>query len=198
MPEDTNWNERYRTGDLPWDTGKPDKHLLSIIREYSIKPCPVLEIGCGTGTNALWLAQQHFEVTAVDVSSIAIEQAREKSSEQGAEIQFMSMNILEGMNEESAFDFIFDRGCFHSFASRQKQVLFVAQAARMLREDGLWFSMMGNDDAPPREMGPPRRTALDIVVTVEPFFEILCLQASYFDSIDKDPPRCWTCLMRKR
>ncbi len=62
------WNERYLTGDLPWDTGRHDSNLERIITEYCIAPCHALDIGCGHGSNAIWLAQQGFDVDATDPS----------------------------------------------------------------------------------------------------------------------------------
>src|SRR5439155_1652818 len=48
------WNARYAEGNLPWDTGAPDEHLVASVRAGVVTPGRTLEIGCGTGTNALW------------------------------------------------------------------------------------------------------------------------------------------------
>ena len=50
------WDRRYVDGHLPWDSGKPDVHLRRFIEDSKIVPCKTLEVGCGTGTNAIWLA----------------------------------------------------------------------------------------------------------------------------------------------
>jgi methyl halide transferase len=49
------WDRRYVDGHLPWDSGKPDVHRR-FIEDSKIVPCKTLEVGCGTGTNAIWLA----------------------------------------------------------------------------------------------------------------------------------------------
>ena len=53
----TDWNERYATGETPWDSGQPSLELQRILQEDWLQPCRVLELGCGTGTNAVWLAR---------------------------------------------------------------------------------------------------------------------------------------------
>jgi predicted O-methyltransferase YrrM len=50
------FKERYKAGNTPWDIGKPDFNLIQTVTTMDIKPCNVLQIGCGTGNNSLWLA----------------------------------------------------------------------------------------------------------------------------------------------
>jgi hypothetical protein len=67
-----------------------------------------------------------------------------------------------------------------------------------LKKDGLWLSLVGNADEQRHGLGPPQRTARDIVNSVEPYFEILSLVSSHFGSNRPNPPRAWVSLMRKR
>jgi len=55
MTEPSDWNERYREGNLPWDTGRPSSELQHVLSRHAIPPCRTLDIGCGTGTNSVWL-----------------------------------------------------------------------------------------------------------------------------------------------
>jgi hypothetical protein len=52
----------YETGDTPWDIGKPDFNLIQAVTSTPIRSCKALELGCGTGDNAIWLSQQKFQV----------------------------------------------------------------------------------------------------------------------------------------
>ena len=198
MTRSTDWDERYRTGDLPWDTHRHDKHLEQIVAEYSIEPCAALELGCGTGTNAIWLAERGFRVTALDVSSVAIEMAGEKASRDGAVVEFLTADILADEIPGAPFAFAFDRGCFHSFDELSDRIVCVEGVWGSLADDGLWLSLIGSADGPAREVGPPRRSVRAIAETVEPLFEILSLRSTHFDSDLPEPPRAWECLMRKR
>jgi 2-polyprenyl-3-methyl-5-hydroxy-6-metoxy-1,4-benzoquinol methylase len=68
MSVEDRFKKRYKTGDTPWDIGKPDFNLIETVVQKSIKRCKALDIGCGTGDNSIWLAQKHFQVTGTDIS----------------------------------------------------------------------------------------------------------------------------------
>ncbi|VAX31297.1 hypothetical protein MNBD_NITROSPIRAE02-1055 [hydrothermal vent metagenome] len=194
----TDFDERYRKGDLPWDTGRHDKNLELVIREEQIAPCPALELGAGTGSDAIWLAQQGFKVTALDMSPTAIGIARKKAAAAGVEVEFIVADILRDEIPFGPFDFVFDRGCFHTFDLPEERSHLAEIIWRHLNPGGYWFSLIASTDGPERESGPPRRSALDIVSAVESRFEIISLKTTSFDSKLPEAPRSWACLMRKR
>jgi len=198
MSDQERWEERYRTGSTPLDIGRPDFNLTDMVTERPIRDCKALEIGCGTGSNAVWLAQQNFLVTATDVSEIAIQKAKERASDAGVKCVFLVSDFLNDEIPGAPFGFVFDRGCFHSFDSDEERKQLAENVAFHLEKEGLWLSLVGSTDGPPREVGPPQRSARDIVIAVEPYFEILSLSSSHFDSESLEPPRNWVCLMRKR
>ncbi|MFA5905499.1 MAG: class I SAM-dependent methyltransferase [Desulfobacula sp.] len=198
MTRKQSFEERYQSGTTPWELNRPDSHLIRIIEKEIVKPCRVLEIGCGTGSNAVFLHTRGFDVTAADFSSLAVEKAKEKARQERTDIKFLIKDFLLEKKAQPEFDFIFDRGCFHSFSDKKDRKTFAKNAARHLKPEGVWFSILGNADDPPRDEGPPMRSALDIVTAVEPFFEILSLVSDRFDSKRETPARCWLCLMRKR
>jgi SAM-dependent methyltransferase len=198
MSDQKRWEDRYRTGSIPWDVGRPDFNLIDMVLQKPIPSCPALEIGCGTGSNAVWLAEHHFEVTATDVSESAIQKAREKAANAGVTCTFFVTDFLNARVPGAPFAFAFDRGCFHSFGSDEDRNKFAENVAFHLEEQGLWLSLVGSIDDGPRDVGPPQRSARDIVTAVEPHFEILSLTSSHFDSNRSVPPRIWVCLTRKR
>ena len=198
MTVEERYRERYQSGNTPWDAGQPDCNLIDVVAQQPIPSCKALEIGCGTGDNAIWLAQNRFQVIAVDVSDIAIEKAKEKASKANVECDFMRVDFLTTTIECAPFDFVFDRGCFHSFGSEDDRSRFAQNVATHLAEAGLWLTLVGNADEIRQGSGPPQRKAGDIVLAVEPYFEILFLQSSYFGSNRPNPPRAWKCLMQKR
>ncbi|OEU55035.1 MAG: methyltransferase type 11 [Desulfobacterales bacterium C00003106] len=192
------WHERYKTADIPWDTGRPDFNLIDMVTKRPIPGCRTLEVGCGTGDNAIWLARHSFRVTGSDLSEIAIQKAGDKASDAGVECRFVVADFLRDKISGAPFGLLFDRGCFHSFRSDEQRNRFVDNAAFHLEEDGLWLSIIGSADDAPRDHGPPRHTAGEIVNAVEPHFEILSLHSSHFESNRTTPPGAWVCLMRKR
>lgn len=192
------YKERYETGHIPWDIGKPDFNLIQTVNKLDIGPCKALDIGCGTGDNSIWLSQKNFQVIGIDISKIAIEKAQEKASKTNIKCTFIVMDFLTNKIENRPFGFAFDRGCFHSLDSDEERRSFAANVSIHLEKDGLWLSLVGNADEKRQGPGPPQRTATDIVNSVEPYFEILSLVSGYFGSNSQDPPRAWVCLMRKR
>jgi SAM-dependent methyltransferase len=192
-----NFEERYRTGDTPWDHGSFDVNLADTVSSFSIKPCRVLDVGCGTGSNLIWLAEQGFQVAGIDLSDRAIEQARARMTEQGIACCFQVGDFLSTEIAGAPFGVVFDRGCLHSVPEDARKH-FSSRVAEVLEEGGLWLSLVGNADGPEREIGPPRMTAAELVEAVEPVFEILSLVSGVFGDQQEDPPCAWICLMRKR
>ena len=198
MSKTKDFEERYKKGDLPWDTGEHDKNLEQAIKEESILPCPVLELGAGTGSDAVWLAKQGFKVTAIDVSPTAIEIARGKAADSGVQIEFIAANVLKDKIPTGPFDFVFDRGCFHIFDLPEERSRLAEIIWNHLKPHGYWFSIIGSTDGAQREQGPPRRSAFDIASAVESRFEIILLKAIDLDTNLPEAPPGWACLMRRR
>jgi methyl halide transferase len=198
MTDENHFKRAYEAGDTPWDIGKPDSNLIQTVTAARIEPCKALEIGCGTGDNAIWLSQHKFEVLGIDTSEIAIEKAKEKASKATAKCAFMVSDILTSRVEGAPFGFAFDRGCFHTVGSDEERRKFAENVYGYLEKDGLWLSLIGNADERRERPGPPQRSARDIVNAVEPCFEILSLASASFGSNRPNTWRAWVCLMRRR
>ena len=192
------WDQRYIEGDLPWDSGAPDLHLACVIAAYGIKPGRALDIGCGTGTNAIWLAKQGFDVTGVDLSKTAIERAESKRAKEDVDCRFLVADFLLEQIPGAPFDFVYDRGCFHVFDSAEERSRFASRVRDALGSQGIWHSLIGSTDGPPRDIGPPRRSAADIVAAVEPRFEILELRSTVLDAEHNLHALAWVLVARRR
>ncbi len=198
MTIEDRYRERYKSGDTPWDIGRPDFNLIEVVTQRPIPSCNALDIGCGTGDNSIWLARNRFQVIGTDTSDIALGKAKEKASKAGVKCDFKLVDFLHNKIEGAPFGFVFDRGCFHSFNSEEDRRRFAENVAAHLEEAGLWLTIVGNADEKRQGPGPPQWTAAEIVLAVEPYFEIVSLISSHFESNRPNPPRAWRCLMRKR
>ncbi|MCC6528077.1 MAG: class I SAM-dependent methyltransferase [Polyangiaceae bacterium] len=189
------WEQRYLAGDLPWDTGRPDRELERLVAARALAPCRALEVGCGTGTNAIWLAERGFEVFATDLAPTAIARARAKAERADVRVRFEVGSFPAG---EPPFDLAYDRGCFHVHDEAAERAAFAASVAAALAPAGLWLSLIGSSNGPPREVGPPRRSARDVAEALEPHFELLLLEDTTFEADLPSVPRAWLCLARRR
>lgn len=189
------WNESYASGQLPWDTGQPEPLLVEFVASGSVAPGTVLEIGTGTGTNAIWMAERGFDVLGVDVSPLAIDKAGAKLEGRTLRCRFAALDFLAGPPRDGPFQFVFDRGCFHVFDEPHERRRFAEQVAFALAPNGLWLSVIGSTEGPPREAGPPRRSARDVTFAIEPALEIVELRSAEFHNRNA---KAWFCVSRQR
>jgi SAM-dependent methyltransferase len=200
MPEH-DWNSNYASDELPWDSGEPDPYLVEMVQQGIVPAGRALEIGCGTGTNAIWLGQQGYDVVALDLAARAIERARAKAKAASASrCQFEVRDFLEGEPMRGSFQLVFDRGCFHVFGEKEQQTEFASRVASLLGPGGCWLSLIASTEGPAREMGPPRRSALEVVSAAEPYLELVTMRAIEFPPLpgQTSPLGAWLCLWRRR
>ncbi len=192
------WDQRYIEGELPWDSGIPDEHLCRVVEQYGIKRGNALEIGCGTGTNTIWLARHGFEMTGMDISPNAIRLAETKVAAAGVTCRLWVGDFLADPVPGGPFGFVYDRGVLHVFDSAEERARFASRVADLLVPEGMWHSLIGSTDGPPRDTGPPRRSAREIAAAVEPRFEILELRSTTFDNDRHSHARAWVLVARRR
>ncbi|MCX4415671.1 methyltransferase domain-containing protein [[Kitasatospora] papulosa] len=109
------WDGFYadRSKPVPFFVAKPDESLVSYLGQGLIAPGRALDLGCGPGRNALYLASQGYEVDAVDLSPGAIAWAEERAAEAGADIRFHRGDAFADDAPAGPYDLIHDSGCFH-------------------------------------------------------------------------------------
>lgn len=194
------WDEHYRLGMTPWDTETPEPALVDFVRRLGRARGRALDVGCGTGTHTVWLATQGFDVVGIDVSARAIERARARAANthpDGA-VSFAIHDFLGAPPRGGPFDLVFDRGVFHVFDTPDDRARFALRVAGCLAPSGQWLSLAGSCEGPPREQGPPRRSARDITNAIEPALEIVELRTTVFDLDRVEQPRAWVCVARRR
>lgn len=193
------WDARYQSGTPPWESGQPSSELQRVIAEDRIPPSRVIDLGCGSGINAVWLARQGFDVTGVDFSGLAIDKARERAAAAGVPVQFVQADVLHLTDEFEPFPFFFDRGCYHA-VRRTDAGAYVRTLARITQPGSLGLILAGNANSShkPGE-GPPVVSEADLHAELEPAFEIVRLREFHFDLGPHDdvPFLAWSCLVRR-
>lgn len=192
------WNEHYASDSIPWDTGVPAPELVELLESGRLRRGRALDIGCGTGTNVLHLAGAGYEAVGIDVAELALRRARAKPVPAGASVAFELRDVLAEGPPPGRFDLVFDRGCLHVFDAHSDRERFARHVARCLTPDGLWLSLLGSTEGPPRDFGPPRRSARDIVLAVEPALEVVELRSAPLEPGPGDSVKGWVLLARAR
>jgi SAM-dependent methyltransferase len=107
----------YRLGFKPWDTGVSPPELQQLIEGTGARPAgKALDLGCGTGTNSIYMANHGWQVTGVDFVPRAIEIAKAKASESNSSPRFLVGDVtrLGELGVGNGFTLVLDLGCFHS------------------------------------------------------------------------------------
>ena len=202
MPQEPpNWNDRYAAKDTPWDSGKPSLELQRVLDEHRISPGDALDLGCGTGTNAVYLARRGFRVTGLDISPLAIEQAKEKAKAAGVSVHFMTADLLAVPDLGRTFSLVFDRGLYHCVRETGLDKL-LQTLAKVSAPGSLYIVLAGNANDPgPAEKGPPRVRADQLCAELGGLFDLVQLREFYFDGVivEGQPvkPLGWSALWRR-
>jgi cyclopropane fatty-acyl-phospholipid synthase-like methyltransferase len=148
------WDDSY-TGQepAPWDIGRPQLPFVHLA-EQGLLTGRLLDAGCGTGENALMAAAHGADVTGIDVSARAIEQARAKAAERGIGADFEVADALDLGARGPAFDTVIDCGLFHAFSDENRE-RYVASLAAALTAGGTLY-LMCFSDRQPGDFGPRR------------------------------------------
>lgn len=190
------WERLYAEGLAPWDTGVPSRELCRVLAEEGVGPCRALELGCGTGTNAVHLARLGFSVVALDASPRAIGQARRRAADAGVEVEFLAADLLGLAADLGLFDFVFDRGCYTAVV-RQNLQGYLTTLRRFTRP-GARFLLLAASAAEVTPGGPVRVHGDEIRVHFGALFEIRSL--AEFRSLARggDGPLAWSCRMVRK
>src|SRR5262245_25980086 len=103
------YNAGYRLGRMPWEIG-PRQELVSLVSSGRIQPVRALDLGCGTGANAIYLAQHGFQVTGLDFSRTALAKAEASAAAAGVEVRFVEDDLTAIRHDLGTFDFLLDYG----------------------------------------------------------------------------------------
>jgi SAM-dependent methyltransferase len=193
------WEGMYRDGrKAPWDIGRASADLKQTVENGTLRPCRVVELGCGTGNDSIYLAGRGFDVTAIDIAPSAISQAEKKAKDAGVKVRWLHADVLNPPELEP-FDLIYDRGCYHA-VRRQNAAGYVATLRRLSRPGTQVLILAGNANEPPPHSGPPRVREADIRADFGPSFEFEWLRETHFDSTDpnRKGALAWLILLRRK
>ena len=140
------WDASYLDGPAPWDTGQPQPAVVRLASEGGFAGA-VLDAGCGTGENGLFVASLGLPVLGFDVAETALAMARAKAGDRGVEAEFIAADALRLERLGRTFDTVLDCGLFHTF-DRDERPGYVASLASVTRYGGTLYVLCFSDDGP--------------------------------------------------
>ena len=173
----------------PWDIGRPQGEIIRLAEKGEIHGA-VLDAGCGTGENALFLANQGYEVTGIDAVEAAIRKAKEKSRERGVPAVFLEWDALKISGLGKRFDTVIDCGLFHVFSDEERPLY--AQELRSILVPGGTFRMLCFSEMESGDWGPRRVTQREIREAFDRGWKVDSVQEARFETnLGPEGCRAW-------
>lgn len=131
---------------MPWDINEPQPSLVELEKSGGIKG-DVLDIGCGTGDNAIYLASRGYRVVGVDVAPTAVEEARQRAQAHGFDVTFEVADATKLDGYDQDFDTIIDSALYHSLEVDERES-YVAALHRVARPGARLHILCFSDRTP--------------------------------------------------
>jgi len=190
------WDMPYQRERMPgWDTGRVAPELKKLVEQEATKPGRAVVFGCGTGTNAIYLASKGFDVTGVDVAPTALVHADRKARETGANVRWIVADVL-ALPEMEPADLIFDRGCYHHV--RKYNAVGYVKSVQGISRPGTRLLLLAGSVKEERRAGPPKIKEDEIRGDFSKQFTIEWLRDIRFDSPSPNANgfKAWSVLLR--
>lgn len=171
--------DQSSSGISSWDIARPQPAIVRLAQSGEIVGT-VLDVGCGTGENALYLSSLGHEVTAIDTAQEAIDKARRKSLERQLRVNFRLVDALAVPCLGLTFDTVIDSGLFHVF-SDEERVEYANNLGAVLMPGGRYF-MLCLSERETRE-GPRRVTKAEITDAFRDGWTINDIQETKFETL---------------
>jgi SAM-dependent methyltransferase len=152
------WDDMYR-GQPLWEIGRAQQAFVDLAERGEIAGS-VLDIGCGTGENALYLAARGHEVWGVDLSAVAIERGMVKAHARRLPVVFLAGDALDAAEIGRTFDTLIDSGCFHTLNDADR--VRYAASVKALSTPGSRLHVACFSEAEPPGWGPRRVTQAEL------------------------------------
>jgi SAM-dependent methyltransferase len=171
--------------DIPWNIETPPDLLVELIDTGKVRPCRAIDLGCGAGNYAIYLATRGFEVTGVDISPTAVKIAKENARRKNVNCNFLVADVVEGLDElRQTWQFAYGWGLLHHIPPDQRQK-YVDNVSRILDPAGKYlsvsFSQKDTGFAGPQKR---RQSQLDTVLYFSSEDQLRKLFETHFEIID--------------
>ncbi|GIV18318.1 MAG: hypothetical protein KatS3mg023_0069 [Armatimonadota bacterium] len=195
------WQQRYRESppqQMPWHREQPAETLVEAVRRGLLPKGITIDLGCGTGTDLIYLAQQGYRVIGVDIAIEPLRFARERIRQAGLDIPLLQADARSLPFRDATIDLICDSGCFHSFAPEIRP-MYARSVARVLKPGGILFMREFHADQPqPPEGGPYRLKLEEFFEVFPPDFRFMSVGEAYYHDLPPDRRRLHIVRLQRR
>lgn len=166
---------------IPWNTETPPQVLTELVESKKIKPGKAVDLGCGAGNYAIYLASRGFDVTGIDISPAAIKLAQENAEKKKIKARFQVADLSGDLScFNIGFDFAFEWNVLHHIFPEQREV-YAKKIAGLLKKGGIYLSVCFHEQDPQfGGKGKYRTTSLDTRLYFSNLEELKSLFSSYF------------------
>ncbi len=185
----SSFNDSYR-GVPPWDIGRPQREFVGLEERGEVKG-EIIDVGCGTGENSIYLASRGHDVLGVDSAPLAIEKAREKAAKKESSARFLVRDALSLGSLARKFDTAIDSGLFHVFPDPQRKA-YVRNLSDILRPEGKYLMLCFSDREPAGWGGPRRVSRAEIADSFSSGWRVDYVRPARFESaFHRDGGEAW-------
>ncbi|MCX6684792.1 MAG: class I SAM-dependent methyltransferase [Methanoregula sp.] len=192
---------------IPWNSETPPDALVELVQDGKVRPCRTIDLGCGAGNYAIYLAGLGFDVTGVDSSPTAIKIATERAEKRGVRCRFIVADLLGDLQEVTGtFDFAYDWELLHHIFPEDRES-YIKNVHKILKPEAMYFSVCFSEKDPQfGGSGKYRKTQIGTTLYFSSESELRELTSPYFTIRElktikvpgKYGSHCAVCLLAER
>ncbi|TVR54482.1 MAG: class I SAM-dependent methyltransferase [Spirochaetaceae bacterium] len=197
------WESAYRSGSVNWDPGEYDRHLPWLLSTFDIAPCRAIDLGCGTGKSAVWLAEHGFDVVGVDLAPTAIRNANELARVRGVSATFVAGEFpgeftagrRSSVLGSEPFGLAIERGFLQHFGPGRELDRVLRAVVDLLAPDALFYSLITAREGKRARWGPRLWSESEVRESLGAWFRIRHMELSVFTPDEAGSMPAWLTVM---
>jgi SAM-dependent methyltransferase len=133
---------------IPWNIKKPPRQLVELVESGKVAPCQAVDLGCGAGNYAIWLAGKGFQVTGIDFSEIAVDLARKQAEQEAVKCIFRVGDLTDtDFTVDTKYQFAYDWEVLHHVFPDDRYA-YIRNVVRLLQKDAKYLSVCFSEEDP--------------------------------------------------